>query len=560
LVAAAANAACLLLVYAGVASLLELAALGRINALPLIAALPSSLLTTLLLMNIRGRVEAWRWSASRLFLALNLAVIAATYCAYPFFPASWSPDFRRYVETSLALATGKSGLDIMATYHPLAYMLLASVVSSSPLDPLSSTRLSMLALAVVQVAVLYETAVSLFGGRAGPYAAAAATFTNVLWYYTVIETGFYANLMGATLSLYMLTLLAYYARGSRVCLALAVATAAASVGYHETSLLPVSAVVAACVYGVAVGRDRRAAACLAAFTAIALIAALLPGTPRSLLLRALSTLWGGRGLRLPLTVIRPVEPVGQALLAFSPLLGSSYYFVGPAGAAMLVLGAACGVAAMLVRRPWIEIVPLFWLAAAAAAARMSGEAIRLSLCAALPAALMTSGGHLLPAVAAGLARRLPEGFRKTFLRMLALLALTSLLTGSAISSTVVAAVARAGDAWNMQQGVLEAMAWIRSRTPADALIVSVARWQFEYTPYLAGRRYLGDYSPLAPDELARRIGVPRHPVYVVVWNALHTGSLRYVDLYESSRLFEKVWSNDVVTIFRYLASGKRVGG
>ena len=98
------------------------------------------------------------------------------------------------------------------------------------------------------------------------------------------------------------------------------------------------------------------------------------------------------------------------------------------------------------------------------------------------------------------------------------------------------------------------MEWIKENTPENAKIISIARWQFMYTPYIASRTYIGDYA-LTPRCLIEKIlqnYLESSPIYIAVWNKVHNETTYYVDLYESSVLhFRKVWFNDVVTIFIY---------
>jgi len=152
--------------------------------------------------------------------------------------------------------------------------------------------------------------------------------------------------------------------------------------------------------------------------------------------------------------------------------------------------------------------------------------------------------------------KLTEKTRRILKYELAAFTIILLFVASNISLTLAYNYCRISEKHQQQYGILEAMEWIKEKTPPNAKIISIARWQFMYMPYIANRTYIGDYA-LTPKQLMRiilndKILKDQHneTVIIIVWNKLHNETMYYIDLYEKCQSLRKLWKNYELTIFK----------
>jgi len=238
------------------------------------------------------------------------------------------------------------------------------------------------------------------------------------------------------------------------------------------------------------------------------------------------------------------------------VLANVYSTTGLSGLTFTILCLTYGVLLVLKKREGLQLILWFWVLILLLTSYFTGEAWRLALNALIPITIFsaaTAKDIVFKVLGKINSIKLVEKTRRMLKYELAAFTIILLFVTSNISLTLAYNYCRIGEKHQQQYGILEAMEWIKENTPENAKIISIARWQFMYLPYIANKTYLGDYA-LEPRKLVKEIlqaNLITNHLYVVVWNKIHNETTYYVDLYEKDKFFRKIWFNNIVSIFIY---------
>ncbi len=547
----------LTLVLAITLSFMEFAIAGGVSFISLISGL---ILATVITHYIRRYyVKQEGCGASKLALTLALLyafVIISTYYVYPIFPANQSADFLVYIKRSIVFALGKATFKNLITLHPAIYLLLGTVLSLNILNPLFLTRGFMLLLTILNIPLIYVVSEKLYGKLVGEISLLLSIFINIFWYYTVIITGLYANFLGLMLALYLLYLITeYFESGHRIFLALALPTTLIMLLSHETTFAILLALWLSSIYDVVAGRNLglvKISAILA--TPLALTVLLAPASLKFLGDFIVNYVLKFKTMSLRVMLITPVNPIYNTLKTISPMLANIFSTTGLSGLTLTILCLAHGTLLALRKRKGLQLIPWFWILILFATSYFTEEAWRLALNSLTPITIFSSS--TVKAVVLKVMSKINSiklvGKTKSILKYeLVAFTIILLFITSNISLTLAYNYCKISEKHKQQYGILEAMEWIKENTPENAKIVSIARWQFMYLPYITNRTFIGDYA-LTPKELIREVlrnHLTNNLIYVAVWNKVHNETVYYTDLYRSSIFFREIWSNNVVSIF-----------
>jgi len=547
----------LTLVLAITLSFMEFAIAGRVSFLSLISGL---ILATVITHYVRRYyVKQEGRGASKLALTLALLyafVIISTYYVYPIFPANQSADFLVYIERSIVFATGEATFKNLITLHPAIYLLLGTVLSLNILNPLFLTRGFMLLLTILNIPLIYMVSKKLYGKLVSELALLLSIFINIFWYYTVIITGLYANFLGLMLALYLLYLIAEYFRSKhRIFLVLALPTTLVMLLSHETTFAILLALWLSSIYDVVARKNLKLVKTSATLTSpLALVVLLAPASIRFLEDFIMNYILRFKTMTLRVMLITPVNPVYNTLKIISPMLANIYSSAGLSGLTLTILCLLYGVLLMFKRREGLQLTPWFWILALLLTSYFTVEAWRLALNALTPVTILsaiTVRNLALKTVGKIDSSELTGKIKEVLKYELAAFTIILLFITSNISLTLAYDYSKISEKHQQQHGILEAMEWIKENTPESARIASIARWQFMYLPYIANRTFIGDYA-LSPKELIKsslHSFLETYQVYVAVWNKVHNETTYYVDLYERSIFFKRIWSNNEITVF-----------
>jgi len=253
-------------------------------------------------------------------------------------------------------------------------------------------------------------------------------------------------------------------------------------------------------------------------------------------------------------LITPVNPIYNTLKTISPMLANIFSTTGLSGLTLTILCLAHGTLLALRKRKGLQLIPWFWILILFATSYFTEEAWRLALNSLTPITIFSSS--TVKAVVLKVMSKINSiklvGKTKSILKYeLVAFTIILLFITSNISLTLAYNYCKISEKHKQQYGILEAMEWIKENTPENAKIVSIARWQFMYLPYITNRTFIGDYA-LTPKELIREVlrnHLTNNLIYVAVWNKVHNETVYYTDLYRSSIFFREIWSNNVVSIF-----------
>jgi len=451
-------------------------------------------------------------------------------------------------------------LESLVTLHPAIYLLLATVISLDILNPLLLTRGFMLILTLLSIPLIYVISRNLYGRIACEITLILSVFINIFWYYTVIVTGLYANFLGLMLALYLVYLIVKYLKcNSKVFLALALLVTPVMILSHETTLALLLALLVASIYDFAIRRDcKLLRIILTLLVPIAFTAITIPVGIKFILDFILNYVLKLKKLALKLILITPVEPVYNILKEFSPLLASVYALTGFLGLTITVMCLAYGLIMLFRRVNGLLLTPWFWIIILLLVSYFTLEYWRLALNTLTLVTVFSSTTikSIVSKVAKTLlSARIPLKLRIALKYELLVFAVILLITLSNTTLTLLHDYNMILVEHEHQYGILEAMEWLKQNTGDNTRVLSVARWEFRYLPYITGVNFLGDYPPLTPRELKELVlhSIPEGDVvYVVVWNKLHNATVYYVNLYRESREFKELWSNSVVSIFMYI--------
>jgi len=547
----------LTLVLAITLSFMEFAIAGGVSFISLISGL---ILATVITHYIRRYyVKQEGCGASKLALTLALLyafVIISTYYVYPIFPANQSADFLVYIKRSIVFALGKATFKNLITLHPAIYLLLGTVLSLNILNPLFLTRGFMLLLTILNIPLIYVVSEKLYGKLVGEISLLLSIFINIFWYYTVIITGLYANFLGLMLALYLLYLITeYFESGHRIFLALALPTTLIMLLSHETTFAILLALWISSIYDAITRRNLELVKISAVLvTPLALTVLLAPASLKFLGDFIVNYVLKFKTMSLRVMLITPVNPIYNTLKTISPMLANIFSTTGLSGLTLTILCLAHGTLLALRKRKGLQLIPWFWILILFATSYFTEEAWRLALNSLTPITIFSSS--TVKAVVLKVMSKINSiklvGKTKSILKYeLVAFTIILLFITSNISLTLAYNYCKISEKHKQQYGILEAMEWIKENTPENAKIVSIARWQFMYLPYITNRTFIGDYA-LTPKELIREVlrnHLTNNLIYVAVWNKVHNETVYYTDLYRSSIFFREIWSNNVVSIF-----------
>ena len=547
----------LTLVLAITLSFMEFAIAGGVSFISLISGL---ILATVITHYIRRYyVKQEGCGAGKLALTLALLyafVIISTYYVYPIFPANQSADFLVYIKRSIVFALGKATFKNLITLHPAIYLLLGTVLSLNILNPLFLTRGFMLLLTILNIPLIYVVSKKLHGKLVGELILLLSIFINVFWYYTVIITGLYANFLGLMLALYLLYLITeYFESGHRIFLALALPTTLIMLLSHETTFAILLALWLSSIYDVVARKNLKLVKISAILaTPLALTVLLAPASLKFLGDFIVNYVLKFKTMSLRVMLITPVNPIYNTLKTISPMLANIFSTTGLSGLTLTILCLAHGTLLALRKRKGLQLIPWFWILILFATSYFTEEAWRLALNSLTPITIFSSS--TVKAVVLKVMSKINSiklvGKTKSILKYeLVAFTIILLFITSNISLTLAYNYCKISEKHKQQYGILEAMEWIKENTPENAKIVSIARWQFMYLPYITNRTFIGDYA-LTPKELIREVlrnHLTNNLIYVAVWNKVHNETVYYTDLYRSSIFFREIWSNNVVSIF-----------
>jgi len=550
----------LTLVLAITISFIEFAIAGRVSFVSLIAGLILATAVTHYVRRYYVKQEDREVSKLALTLALLYAfVIISTYYVYPIFPANRSADFLVYIERSIVFATGEATFKNLTTLHPAIYLLLGAVLSLNILNPLFLTRGFMLLLTILNIPLIYMVSKKLYGKLAGELALLLSIFINIFWYYTVIITGLYANFLGLMLALYLLYLIAEYFRSKhRIFLVLALPTTLVMLLSHETTFAVLLSFWLSSIYDVVARRNLKLVKTSAILSSpLVLVFLLAPASIRFLENFIMNYILRFKTMTLRVMLITPVNPIYNTLKIISPMLANVYSSAGLSGLTLTILCLTYGLLLMLRKREGLQLILWFWVLILLLTSYFTMEAWRLALNALIPITIfsaVTAKDIVFKVLGKINSVKLTEKTRRILKYELAAFTIILLFVTSNISLTLAYNYCRISEKHQQQYGILEAMEWIKENTPENAKIASIARWQFMYLPYIANRTYIGDYA-LAPTQLFKTVmnkikTSDSKYMVIIVWNKLHNETAYYLDLYRNCGLFEEIWRNSEVTVFR----------
>ena len=554
-----ANVIGLTLVITVMASFMEFIIAGKVSYISLIIGL---IVATIVTYNIRKHYIEEKSESCKLVLilaSLYVFIIVSTYYVYPIFPANQSADFLVYIKRSIVFATGEATFKNLITLHPAIYLLLGTVLSLNILNPLFLTRGFMLLLTILNIPLIYVVSKKLYDRLVGELALLISIFINIFWYYTVIITGLYANFLGIMLALYLLYLIAEYFRSKHIVfLALALPSTLVMLLSHETTFAIILSLWLSSIYDIVVRKSKELIKLSAILTApLALTVLAAPSSLRFIENFIINYVLKFKTLSLRVMLITPVNPIYNALKTISPMLANICSSTGLSGLTLAILCLVYGVVLMLRKEKGLHLTLWFWILILLLTSYFTIEAWRLALNSLIPITILSAitMKDLASKIAGKIdSIKLTKRIKSTLKYELAAFTVILLFVTSNISLTLAYNYCRISEKHQQQYGILEAMEWIKENTPENVKILSIARWQFMYLPYIINRTFIGDYA-LSPMQLHKivlnNIDLSRSGhVVIVVWNKLHNETVYYIDLYRNCELFKEVWNNFEVTIFR----------
>jgi len=557
-----ANVIGLMLTFSVIIAFIQFALVGRVDILSLVLGLFTSLLITLYLLKTRKRCSKHKKHNLRTYHAVIFVYaffILSLFCIFPIFPIDHSVDFLVYIERSLEFAYGVASLRSLLTYHPATYLLLASILSLNVACPLIISRMFMLIMILFGIPLLYVVSRRLFSVRVGVMVILLSIFVNVFWYYTVFSGGLYANFLGILSTLYLFLLVVKFQRkNSLTYMVLIPIVSLISILLHETSLIFLSALFLSGVYDVIIrGKWKLLFISIIALCPMLVLFILFPPGLR-LALNFIYNILTGKKLTTSLVVIKPLDSVYKFLSPISPILADIYVFIGWSGLVLTILAVVMGMWSLLKRVEGLKVIPFFWLMLLYVISYFTNETVRLGLITMVPVVILCGVlGSIVLRVTDRLRYTLTSSIllQKIFKYELLIVISLLLLINSKVCSTITSYYLDADRHLRLQYGIVEAMEWITKNVPSDAYVVSVYCWQFRYMKYVTGRDISFD-APFHPRELLefmRGGELKLHnasDLYVVVRNDIHSDSIYLVNSYGEIGIFEKVWENNVVTVFK----------
>ena len=513
---------------------------------------------------LRRKVSFWvlpeRYDLYVLGLVLaQAALVLAHFYKYPIFPQFSSVDFTSHVQITGALQSGQIAIFPGGILYYGAHLLMGSLVALSGDLVLAVTQYAMGILAVFSPLLVYLAVGSLTASRrVGLVATLLYVSTGFVWFGSVFDAGLYANFYGVLSMLLLFALVPVVLKqprspGAWLALVLAVGSGYFS-HYSYVTVIPalVALPIALFVF------ERKVNLAAVAIPAVVVI----PGAVAVLLRPDLATL-----------LVQFVQATGGGNVLGDT--GASKFFAGwpvlryivvevadDLGAILTLLLAVLGVYVGVRKRNPLVWMLIVWLLAILVVAPFSETAWRFSYMALVPLLMIAAMGFesLIPEnVDRSLRQRSKLRARADYSRykLGALGILFLLLIVNSWSWQLVGDAASIGAETNhTQHGVLAAMQWMNTTTPAGSLVVSVTDSDYNYYQLLYNRA--SGYAPFAtPTDVVTASTGTKEPVYVVLTRVgtavLQNSSSNPFTLYPGDARFQLEYNQSGVLIYKLKA-------
>lgn len=495
---------------------------------------------------------------------ISLTLLFITYIFFIFsstwiFPRYPSGDFSVYVDRSLRFTDGEAGYLDLKVMHPAIYLLLASILSAFngfTDNPILISRIFMIFIIILSMPLLYEVSNRLYEKGAGEISLLILLLYNIFWYFVVMITGLYANMLGIVLTLYWMILLDRYNKtGNKILLAYISLVAFTALIAHETSFLFLISIGLAGLYDLA-NRDKKLIySFVASVIPIFLMVFSFSVDLEVIWNFVIQYVFKFRVYNRGALVVETVGPITSFLDKYSLFLAEIVRYSGVVGLGLCFLSIFLGLKMFLRREYGLRVLPLFWILGTWVYTLFTVDVWRISLYSFYPISILLGVSNKYSYLIDEVILRIGGSIKKYKIFKIEIITLfvIGLLVISPITSILYNSVSSREYYIKRQNAVYNAMKWIRANTSEDDIVVSIARWEFRYTPYITGRKYLGDLYAY-PNELYQRIRsyLENRNVYVVIWNVVmnNNNTKLLIVYYLNDDRYIKVYSNSEITIFK----------
>jgi len=489
-------------------------------------------------------------------VVVQAVLVALHFSKYPIFPQFESADFTQHVHITTDLQSGGLALLPGGLLYYGVHLLMGALVALSGDLVLMATQYAMGILVALSPLLVYAAACSLLGTRrVAVISTLVYVASGAVWFGSVFDVGLYANFYGVLSILLLFALVPLILReprspGSWLAFAIAVGSGYFS-HYSYVTIIPALVALPIAI----MVNERKLNIPSLAVLAVGVVPGLVGVALRPDLLGQLVAFVqaqsGGN--------VAGDTPLSQYLTGW-PVLR---YFVvevqNDFAAIVALLLALFGVVVGLRGKKPLVWILVVWLLAILVVAPFTEAAWRFSYMALVPVFFFA---------AIGLEAILPEGEDRSFRQrskmraradygryrtgvagiIFLLLVVNSLswqLVGDALSS--------GSDNNETQRGILKAMQWMDSTTPAGSEVVSVTSSYFNFYELLYGRA--SGYVPLAsPGDVVASAGISKVPTYVVLTKvgtvSAPDSSQNPFHLYTNDTRFHMQYNDSGVVVFK----------
>ncbi|MBM3898267.1 MAG: hypothetical protein FJ358_07090 [Thaumarchaeota archaeon] len=500
-----------------------------------------------------------------LVLALTAGIIGLFNSLSPIFPLSYSADFLLHLALSDEFLQGRADLSSVS-YPPGVHFLIGAGVLLVGLEPFVAMQRIMAVVATLAPLLIYSTVYGVLHHRGTALVAALLYLPAGMWWYGLFISGLYSNFYGSLVSLSVFLLLVEYVGGpSKLRMGLLFLGGLALYLSHFTIVIFLVAlwVMIPLAFFLARSRFKFLVRGLIILTIPGAIVAAIRPDALSLIL----SIPGGSSVGGGITGA-PRTALASFLGGVSPFL-QFLYFLQSEAFPFLALALVFATPLLVLKQRLSFWVFFFyvWFFAVWATAPSTGLAWRSAYYALLPLILVFAVGLKSIDSAVGqmkikrVVRRHGVGVLKStapprLLRNLVLVALIGVIFASSLLPLQLSDAFRNSEGFRQQnEGVYDAVKWIRSNTLPNASLLAVGDWRLSYAEHLTGRA-VPFYTFVPPDNVTSLATAGGHRFVIVsrtVVNERDGSVLNLYELYKAADGFTVVWENPAVVVFAFKA-------
>jgi hypothetical protein len=496
-----------------------------------------------------------------LILALTAGIIGLFNSLSPIFPLSYSADFLLHLAMSDEFLQGRADLSSVS-YPPGVHFLIGAGVLLVGLEPFVAMQRIMVVVATLAPLLIYSTVYGVLHHRGTALVAALLYLPAGMWWYGLFISGLYSNFYGSLASLAVFLLLVeYVGKESRLRMGLLFIGGVALYLSHYTVVIFLVAlwVMVPLAFFLARSRFRSLVKGLILLTVPGVIVAAIRPNVVSLIL----SIPGGSSAGGAITGA-PRTALASFLGGVSPFLQFLYFLQSEAF--LFLALTIIFVTPLLVFKQRLSFWVFFfyiWFFAIWATAPSTALAWRSAYYALLPLIFVFAVGLKIIDSAVGqmkikrVVRRRDLDVLKPMapprlLRNLVLLLLLGVIfAGSLLPLQLSDAFGNPEGFRPQNEGVYDAVQWIRENTLPNTSLIAVGDWRLSYVGQMTGRA-VAFYVFIPPDKAASLATTGGHKFVIVsrtVLNERDGSVLNLYELYKTADGFTLTWESQAVVVF-----------